>query len=358
MLSRIKENHERLKNKFQNYLPLIAKYYGVFVDWFPGLMRGELTCLTGSASSSKTSWIKDIVIHQGIGWAKENNMDYKVLYFGLEESTVQFNYSLLSHQGYLKGMRYNIRDFECIGREVKAEDFGKLDFVWQDCEKMLEYVNYYADDYTSDSIYLKIRDFAKSRGKFFLNGKEITDLSKGWNKYVPDNSNEFIVVVVDHLLLLSKTKDEKDVHEAIWNMVENLRRYVVKHFNYSVVVLQHQDNVSENQTSRIREEVLPTLQGLGKNKEVGRSYMNVIGITNLNRTNSVGNQTGISDWKGYKMRDLGNYSRCLNIMKSRYGIVDVNTLVYFDGRVGHFRALPDPKGEDYKKILEHIKKLE
>lgn len=361
LIERIKQNYEDFTNAKQNYLPI--NDVGDFNQWFPGLMRGDLTCVTGTPNSSKTPLVKSIVVHQGIEWAVRNKVDYHVIYFGLEESEIQFNYSLLSYQAYkMYNLRYNIRSFEFIGAKVEPKDFDKLEKAEERVTRMLKKITYVPSVYNSFGIYKTIRNFAASRGSFYNKGVKLTDeqlkVKPEWDKYIPDNPDEFIVVVLDHLLLIEKQKDEESVHQAIWNTVEYLRRYACKHFNYSVIVIQHQDNTTENQSARLREEVLPTQSQLGKNKEVARSYMNVLGVTNLNRTNSLGNNTGIQMWDGHKIRDLGNYSRCLNIIKNRFGIVDKNCLVYFDGRVGHFKTLPPKDSQLYKDFINYIKTLE
>ncbi len=360
-LGKIKQNYQDFIDGIINYLPFPD--LGEFTKAFPGLMRGETNCWTGTPASSKTSFLKFLLIHWGIKIARKLGLDYKIIWFHLEESDEQFEYSLLSNALYEKSnrrIRKNIRDFEFVGGSVGPEDFDLIEQADKRVSLMLEYIEHHENPYNTTGIYNKIRAFARKRGKFFLNGRQLTDeevnANSRWDKYVPDNPKEFIVIVLDHILLVNKESNQANVHEAIWDTVEKLRSMCAKQFNYCVNIVQHQDNVSENQESRKNMEVLPTLQGLGKNKEVNRSYLNVIGITDLNRTNANGTgSTGVQIWDGgVSVPKMGRFMRVVNIMKNRYGTVDVRESLFSDGKVAHFELLDRKKLDSFYTRVKQL----
>jgi len=353
---RILKNHEDFLEGKINYLPFNS--LGQFTTWYPGLMRGEVTGLTGTPSSSKTSLLKHWVIHQGIAWAIKEKKNYHVIFVGLEESKQQFLYSMLSYQGYVKhGLQYNIKDFEGIGRTIEKKDFQAIQDTEKRVEKMLPFISYHTNTYNSYGIWKLVRDFAAKRGTFYLNNIPVANIDKdsSWDSYVPNDPDEFIVVVIDHLLLTRHQQNEKDQAEAIWNTVEFQRSYSANKLNYSVVCIHHQNADSENQDSRKEGTVLPTENGLAVNKQVARSYFSLIGVANPNKTNQGSITQNIRMWGGHNLGIFQNYLRTLNILKSRFGETNVNDTVFFGGRTGWFQTIPPVGSPEYQEFLKKLK---
>lgn len=356
LTQKILKNHEDFVQGKINYLPF--KKLGKFTDYFPGFMRGEVTGLTGTPASSKTSLLKHWVVHQGIEWAIKEKKNYHVIYIGLEESAQQFQYSMLSYQGYVKhGLQYNIKDFESIGRTIDKKDIPLLEDTEKRVEKMLPYISYHTNVYNSYGIWKIVRDFAQKRGTFYLKDVPVTSFDKdsSWDHYVPNDPDEFVVVVIDHLLLIRHQQNEKDQAEAIWNTVEFQRSYSVNKLNYSVVCIHHQNADSENQDSRKEGSILPTENGLAVNKQVARSYFNLLGVANPNKANQGSVTQNIRLWDGHNLGVFKNYIRTLNILKSRFGETNVHDSVFFGGRTGWFDTIPTPGSPEYTKFIENIK---
>lgn len=199
LTEKIRQNHEDFIAGKINYLPF--EPLGKFTEWFPGLMREELTCFTGTPASSKTSLVKKLVIHDGIKWAIKNDRKLHILYFGMEESKNQFLYSLMSYQGFIMhGLQYNIKDFLGIGRTIDIQDIGKIKEVEGRVEKMLPFITYHDNIFNSYGIWKAVRDFAAKRGKFMFKGIPLSNISaeNSWDSYEPDDPDEFVVVVIDH----------------------------------------------------------------------------------------------------------------------------------------------------------------
>ena len=357
LTEKIQKNHEDFIAGKINYLPFES--LGKFTEWFPGLMREELTCFTGTPASSKTSLVKKLVIHDGIKWAVQNNRNVHILYIGMEESRSQFLYSLMSYQGFIMhGLQYNIKDFLGIGRTIDINDIKKIKEVEDRVEKMLPFITYYDNVFNSYGIWKTVREFAAKRGTFYFHNVPVSGqvgADNSWDSYTPDDPDEFVVIVIDHLLLLSPQKDEKDQSEAIWNTVEYLRRFAANKLKYAIVPIQHQNADSENQESRKDQTILPTENGLARNKEVGRSYLNLIGIANPNKANQGGVRPIIGTWGGHDLNRFGNYLRTINIIKSRFGDSSVHDSVFFGGRTGWFETIPPVGTPEYAKFVEQIK---
>lgn len=357
LTEQIQKNHEDFIAGKVNYLPFNS--LGRFTEWMPGFMRGDVSGITGTPASSKTSLSKEILEHSAIPMAIMNNKNVKILRFGLEESKKQYEYSLLSYRGWKdSGLQYNIKDFLSIGRTIKIEDLPLLKKSEKKVEKMLEYIEYVDHIYNSVGIWFYVRNFAFHRGTFYNGTQKITaikDLSLGWTHYVANDPEEFIIVVVDNLSYIVKNEGEENDHKAIWNTVEYLRKYAANKLNYCVVFLQHQDATSENQESRKEQTILPTEQGLAKNKEVRFAYLNLIGIANPNKVNAAGSQPTLRVWDGHNVQQFGNYLRTINILKSRFGESNCHTSVFFAGRTGLFKTIPVIGSPEYNTFIQNIK---
>ena len=340
---RIKKNTEDFLEGKINYLPFPD--LGGFTKVFPGLMRGDVSAIIGLPADGKSSLWKRLIVHGGVEWAFKNKKNFHILAFLLEETEIQFDYSLLSYSLWKKhGLRYNLKDFICVGKSVDPKHFPQIEDAEKRVNIIKSYVTCYDNIMNSYGIYKAVRDFAWERGKFYKGDVLLTDKNEltegGWTKYVPDDPDEFIVIAIDHLLQLHPQKNQKDISQAIGDLVEDLRAYAAKHFNYSVVFLQHAASSVESSDNRQRQEVLPNITNLARNTEVGRSFLNIISVTNINRTNTVGpGNTGIQSWDGINVPKMGNHMRVINISKSRYGESNVNFPLWFDGKVGEFEAI-------------------
>lgn len=91
------------------------------------------------------------------------------------------------------------------------------------------------------------------------------------------------------------------------------------------------------------------------NKEVARSYLNLIGIANPNKVNAAGTQPVIRIWDGHNLVKFGNYMRTINILKSRYGESTVHASMFFGGRTGYFEEIPPIGTPEYQDFLQRIK---
>lgn len=343
-----------------NYVPF--PNIAPFNEWYPGFMRGEYVCITGGTSSSKTQFTKNIFMFTAIEWAIKNNIDYKVIWFGLEESVEEARYSLYSWLLYKASggsIRYNIEDFECVGKSVNPEHFEILEKVDALFEKFWSYVHFFDMVDNSYGIYIETKRIAVKRGTFYnlkkaLTAEEVLGGEK-WTDYKPHNPLEYVAVVVDHIGLMEPQKDEKDLAAAMKKCSKNMRFYITKKFNYIGVVVQQQMLEMEN-LEHIREsQVYASLQGLGDSKVLSRDYKTVLGITNINRYGLKMANTSVGN---VPVSELGDYQRVISILKRRFGKTNRRCVTFTDGCVGHFATLPKPKSEDFNLLTQKIKEYE
>ena len=364
MLSeKIIKNAEKFqKGDDWNYLPFPD--IKPFSEWFPGVRRGEYLCITAGTSASKSQWTRYVFMFNAIQWAIKNNIDYKLIWFGLEESIDEAKYALYSWILYkISGgkIRYNIEDFEGVGKSVNLDPenailYKKADDVF---EKFWSHIHYFDMVDNSYGIYIETKRIAVQRGTFFNKGVKLTSEQvlegEKWTDYKPKNPNEFVTVVVDHIGLMEPQKDEKDLQTAMKKCSKNIRFYITKKFNYIGVVVQQQMLEMEN-LEHIREsQVYASLQGLGDSKVLSRDYQTVIGLTNINRYGIKIANTSVGS---INVEALGDYQRVVSILKRRFGKTNRRCVVFTDGCVGNFEELPKPKTPEFASYVDKVKEYE
>lgn len=354
LIQEIAENRENFLKGILNYAPI--KSLGKFTEWYPGWMMGDVSCLTAVEAAGKTSFSKEIIEHSVIPWAIKNNKNLHVIRFGLEESKKHNILSLLSHQLYVDyKVEYNIKDFLAIGRVVEEKHLPWIKESEEKINTMFKYLTYEDSTYNSLGIWKKVRNFAANRGTFLMQGNPIKNLEEDWNHYVPNDPQEMIIIVVDNLTYITPDKEEVSPYRAVWNTVENLRKYAANKLNYAVVILQHQDATSENQESRKEKQILPTVGGISIHKGLKAAYLNMIGIANANKANVAGVDYAIRNWDGHDLKHWGDYTRTINVLKSRYGVNNCHTTLANFGRCGVFEEIPSTGTQEYKEYVNNLK---
>lgn len=351
--------YEKIKQNKSDKLDGKIKHIPCTIDrfnqYFYGIIKGDYICFTGSSSSGKTTLMKKMAVFDSIEYAIKTGLDLKILYFGLEESEEQFDYSMLAYlMKKCYNLRYNILDFNYINDGVQEEHLEFISEASKELEVWKSYVKYYDHTYNPYGIYKHIREFASSRGKFLYKGLEVSDNSESnWDSYSPNNPEEFIIVIADHISLLStEAKHNNRLDEAMKDMSFYLRNYASKKFGYTAISVQQQFAESEDLDHIKANRWLPTLQGFGENKRLARDYLTVISIANPDRY-KIKSYAGFHDLEFYS-----GFLRFVSILKQRYGAVDKTVPVYFDGKCGWIKAAPLPIETDkIKGFKEHINTL-
>lgn len=321
-----------------------------FSEYAPGVIKGNLDCVTGNTSAGKTTLAKKMYVWGPVEFAIKHKLDLKILYFALEESENQFDYTLLSYLIYRRfKIRVNIVDFESYKKPFEHAD--KIQAVQEEFKLWKSYIEVISNTYNTFGIYKYVRNFARERGTFYMDNVPLSNesLVKGdmWSSYIPNNPEEHIIVVCDHVGELHFDDKEGTLTNAIENWTKYALHYAAKVFNYTVLSIHQQAGETEDLDHIKSKRMKPSLQGLGDNKKVGRSYLNCYGIF-------IPARYDLQDYGGYNLNELGAYFRPVNILKQRYGIVGKEIPTYFDGCTGIIKSMP--KLED-RVTMQKVYKL-
>tara|TARA_R110002020_G_scaffold85441_3_gene210906 strand:+ start:399 stop:1223 length:825 start_codon:yes stop_codon:yes gene_type:complete len=173
-----------------------------------------------------------------------------------------------------------------------------------------------------------------------------------YSHYTPNDPNEYVIVITDHLSLLQTEAGASTLHESMTRMsAEYARKNITKHFKYVFVGIQQQSSDKEklqftNTGSSIDQKLEPSLDGLGDNKLTQRDALVILGLFAPDRY-------GIKQHLGYNVSKLRDNYRCLIVLKNRIGKPNLKLGLYFNGMTNYFEELPsimtDQNYENYKK---------
>ena len=349
-IKRIRENQEAKERGIIRCIPLPNPR---LKSVFPGVIRGEPVTLSGNTSSGKTTLTKAWFVYGPIEYAIKNNLDLKILYFGLEESKRQFEYGLLSYLLFKEHkIRLNIREFDAMGGELTPRELSLIEEIQPLFEKWKSYILWYDSFFTPKSILSTVMRFAYNEGKFFKDGTLVLDdeLRVGedgsWDTYVPDDPKKFRIVIVDHLRKLRPPSSKTTKHEAMQEWSDYNQQIISYKFDYAGIIVQQQSAEADNFDHVKHGAWMPKLETLGGNREVGQDARTIIGIGNPARYR-------VKKFEGYDIEEFEGFIRFAEVLKQTYGPTNKLIPLFFDGKTGMIDVMPRP---DDKTSLDIVLK--
>lgn len=355
-LDKIKQNKAVLESGGFNCIPFELDR---FSNYIPGIMQEVMYLISANSGIGKSQITKYLFVRTPLKFLEqhpESNIKLKIFYFALEESEEEFYNFLISSR--LKE-QFNI-DLSPV--ELQSFNSPISDDIIYKIEQTRDYFRKYSDclevvDFVSNptGLFKHVREYARNNGKFFFKDTQVDPSKKDmFDKYVPNNPNEYVIVITDHIGLLQPEGDST-LHQTMtkWS-ADYCRKQLSKHYKYVIVNVQQQSGESEKKQFTFRGEniiqkVEPSLDGLGDNKLTARDHHVVLGLFAPDRYE-------IENYLGYNIQLLKDNFRSLNIIKNRIGIPNKKLPLYFNGATNTFQELPLPENmtsEIYQKIINN-----
>ena len=110
------------------------------------------------------------------------------------------------------------------GKKLSQRQLDLIDKYTPVVEKLIDDINIHADSINPTGIHAELFEFAKKNGTFVYEEYEVgTEKKQRITGYLPDNPNKRVIVIIDHLALLSseRGKNKKELMDkmseyAIW----------------------------------------------------------------------------------------------------------------------------------------------
>lgn len=329
-----------------------------------GTYKGALSCITAETSVGKTSLAKHLylfyVADLMLDMPKYQNLKYRCLWFGLEESFNEFQCSVIQY-ALRKYFNIFVTQDELLSRISPLEDsIERLiysDEVQNYLTKVLELVDFQDDISNPTGIYMYCKEYSKKIGEHYY--KKVPGLTEEVYDYYKQHDPELLIsVVIDNVNIL-ESELGLTLDQCIGKLVDTYcRKNITKHWNWHVCCLQQQAMAAGNLEHFKANKLEPSPQKLGDNLKVARSYQIIIGLFSPHKH-------GLPHIYGYQISDtqekpgLEDCFRSLHILKNRFGRTGTIEPLFFNPKGFYFRSLPkvdDPRFLEFLELKKEILK--
>jgi len=333
-----------------------------FSELFGGFEKGKYGIITASSGIGKTKITKFLTIISLYKFCYQHKLKFKVKYFALEESETDFWLSFIAiilHSKYNKTV--TIQELKSLGNKtLGSETLKQIKEIESIITDMMNYIKVYDYIFNGFGIFKEVRDYARNNGKFYFEGNEVAD-GKLSDSYKPNDPDEHVFIIVDHISLLSSEKNFEGISMNHWESLGYFsKEYALKNFckkyNYTYIGVQQQESSKEkqeytNKGASIIDKIEPSLDGLATNKELQREADWVFGLFAPDRYK-------IEDYRGYDITQFKDCFRALIVLKDRhYGTANSYIPLFMNGVTNEFFELPKAADMSETKYREYLSKV-
>jgi replicative DNA helicase len=358
-VNKIEEKRVNLSEGKFNCIPFTDKFPKLSTV-LPGIIKGIQYKVTASSGVGKTQLAKYLFVRTPYDFIKAHpkaGLKLKVLYFALEESKEEFiNTMIVAWLADTYGIEIDVLKLNSMLEPLEdgiVEKIREGREYFDDLFSMVDVVDSVSNPY---GLYKYCRDYSNANGthywtqleavsdaerKFITHDQYEKSSKEGWkySHYVPKDEHEYVIVITDHISLLSPEKGEI-LHQTMGNWSANYcRKQLTKHWGYVVVNVQQQNAESESVEHFKANKLEPSLNNLANNKETYRDDLVILGLFAPARYE-------LDKYMGYDIKRFKDNFRSLIILKNRIGKPNVKLALYYDGAVNRFKELPYPEEKD------------
>ena len=365
ILSNLKERQQKVLNGGINCIPAP---FPRFRNEFPGIEQGKYYIVSGSTKSSKTQITNYLFVYNTVLYMYHNpgKIKAKIFFFPLEETkeaiTLRFMAFLLNYisRGKLSISPTDLKSTDerkPVPDEVlelmDSEEFNAIYKIYD------EIVTFYETKHPT-GINIVMENYAKAHGTIKyrdLDFEEVDDLTgekkvitkQVFDRYVPDDPDEVVIWVVDHLGLLVCEREYPTLKQTI----EQLSNYAVRlrnRYNYTFVAVIQQNNETSGLEAFKNNKIRPTKDGLKDSKRPGEDCDVLIGMT-------CPNVFELQGYMKYDITKLRDNLKILEVVLNRSGRANIICPLYHDGAINYYKELPLPDDrEQMDRVYAFVEK--
>jgi hypothetical protein len=337
----------------------------------PGVQREKYSICTAGSKVGKSKLAQFLFIYNPYHFVTkfETNISLKIIYNSLEVSKEEILCQYLSYRLFVDHkliiapdkLRSNFEDYVLEDNVLKLIEC--YDEEMQRFESMVHIQDTVKNPF---GLYSAARSYAYQNGQHFdKSGTKIpvedlispneTIRNKALfsiDSYVPNNPNEYVIIITDHISLLTPEKGSD-----LWNTIGHFSNHYCMsmrdRWKYHVVNVQQQAADQDKQQFTFRGDSIvaklrPSPDGLADNKTTQRDVNLMFGLFAPHRYK-------IENYEGYDIDKLGDNYREFSVILNRSGTGFINMDLFFHGACNYFHKLPNVdkmRPEDYKKIID------
>lgn len=307
-----------------------------------GNQRKWLTVVAGDSGSGKSSFVLYTKVFKAFQqYRADRSKDIRFLLFSFEMSAEVLLAKLLStyiYEEYGKIISYD--QILSLTSTLSDEDWQTI----QDAKPWLEELESKCEiidkPVTAKGLYAICKEWSRKFGTY----KEIEKTDEYTKEnYIPNDSEQYLIVVVDHIKLLSVSNGHSSKQE-----IDEACDYLIHFRNkcgFSVNIVQQLNRNFKSMDRRQNGYQLLQLDDLSDSSGPAQAAETVIGIFHPFREK-------MSKCEGYDIRQLRDRARLCQVLKNRFGMADKSVGVCFYGENSVWKELPLPDQiNDYTPYL-------
>jgi len=338
---------ERKKKVEEGGINCIPSPFTRFRQDFPGIERGKYYLVSGQTKSAKSQLSNYLFVYNTVLYCYHNpDIIYpKIFYYPLEETPENITLRFMAFLLYslTKGkVRISPTDLKSTD-ERKPLSQEILDLMdgeeFKNILDLYEEIVSFEDARNPTGVYKTAKAYAENNGKTIFKDFKIKDEFgvekdvKKFDYYIPNNPNEYIFILVDHIGLLD-TEKGIDLRESI-NKLSEYMIILRNRYSYIPVIVQQQSTETGSLEAFKSNKIRPTVAGLSDSKYTAKDANMMLGITNPYAFE-------LPEYLGYDLKNLKGNARFLEIVLNRDGQSNGICPLFFDGAINDFRELPLP----------------
>lgn len=315
------------------------------------VQKGRYDLWGGGTGTGKSSAVLDAYVINPIEYMLANDQPLKlrVKYYNLEMATMPLMAKLMARRVFEQSEgKYLLSVNKIFGRgnyRLSSEEDRLLGEAQDYFDMLTEYVEFVDGAVSPLFVYKDLMKLANEIGT-------VTKQENGHWDFTQDDPNLIVVVVIDHVGLITPNKDHGgNKKKAIDDLSEMLIKFrnrcgfspvVVSQFNRSIEGMDRKSNAHPD----------PQLSDFKDSGNPAQDADTVVALFNPIRHR-------LSTHNGYDMNTYGSFYRGLSVLKNRDGIDNVDIAMGFIGAIGKLRELPpvsdlEAQPDLVKKVLNYF----
>lgn len=365
----IKKLEENRDKRLKGDITAIPYPFPRLSYYLPGIEQGKYYIVTSFQKGAKSQFTNYTFVFSVVDWYIKNrglvSIVPKIKVFSLEVSRELYILSAISYklfQDYKiiispQKLRSVFQDYildKHILKIIKSEEFQ----IWlNEFENIVEIID---DVRNPTGIAKNITAYAESNGEYTYGEIDWQEKGKTIKKkvrtgYIPNNPNEFMMIITDHIGLLSP-ESGMSLHETISKYSSDYCLQFRDRFNYTVVNVQQQSAAGQSamydfKGNLVIDKVKPTPFDLADNKLTSRDCNLMFGLF-------YPYYYEIENYNGIDLKRIGDNHRELSILLNRDGMSNLSIDLLFLGAANHFRELPKEMSQKIYDKVNEFKKIE
>lgn len=355
---------KRCRDGKNGVIPLLYDRVDEYID----IAKHTMYTVGGETSAGKSTIVQDGFIVKTILWYLENktpDLKLSIIYFGMERKMSMYSARWISRLIF-EEQGIDITPKQILARKKKdqltEEQYELVDFYinrlddWQKEDLLIAHQG--SKNPSGISMYLEA--FARKHGT--IHDKDKADKSMEnileSRTYIPNHDNHIVLVITDHIGILSPEKETAQAKANIDKFSRTMREARDIYGMSPVIVQQLNRNLSDVQRQKLGE-LSPKLSDFADSSQTQQDSDVILALFDPYR-HSVGDLNGVRDngfeLARFKDRKFRTYYRTLHVLKNSFDSAGMAFSMALDPVHGILKTLPqrDITGRVNENIYEKV----